>query len=154
MPFKSLSMLFVSIGYIIGGLLFIPFLMGALNSYSLGATSSASALQLAIAAAAGVVVPFVLAYGLWKGYRFAWGLSILLSVFNIILYTITFSSVRITLSNGSLIGSSVVGLFGYAVAYGIVYLGTYVLAIVEILLNLGLVYYLTRKRTKGYFGLK
>lgn len=153
MPFKSLSMLFVCIGYIVGGLLFIPFLMGAVNSYTPWVTGSTNPLELAIAALVVVAIPFILSYGLWKGYRFAWGLSILLSVFDIILYVIVFSSLRITLANGPIIDSSAFGFLGYSVAYGMVYIGTYLLAIVDILLNLGLVYYLTRKRTKRYFGI-
>ena len=100
-----------------------------------------------------VVIPILLAYSLWKGYRFAWGLSMVFAAFNIALYLITFASINIKLSNGSLISSSIIGPLGYAIAYGIVYLATYAVVIIEIIFNLGLIYFMTRDKTKAYFGL-
>jgi hypothetical protein len=100
-----------------------------------------------------VLIPIILAYSIWKGYRFGWLLGIMFAAFNIILYLVVFSSLNIKLSNGILISSSVIGPLGYAIGYGIVYLGTYLLAIIDILLNISLIYFLTRKKTKEYFGL-
>jgi hypothetical protein len=100
-----------------------------------------------------VLIPIILAFSVWKGYRFAWILGIFFAAFNIVLYLVVFSSINIALSNGPLIGSSVIGPLGYAIGYGVVYLGTYLLAIVDIILNLGLIYFLTRRNVKEYFGL-
>lgn len=146
-------MLLVCIGYLISGLLFIPFTVGAFSSYHPGALNSNSLIQLGAIMLVLVLIPLILAYSLWKGYRFGWGLAILFAAFNIVLYLITFASLSIKLSTGVLVGSSIIGPLGYAIAYGIVYLGTYLLAIIDILLNISLIYFLTRKKTKEYFGL-
>ena len=101
-----------------------------------------------------VLIPILLAYSVWKGYKFAWGLALVFAAFNIFLYLITFASMKITLSTGVLISSSPIGPLGYAIAYGIVYyLGTYVIVLVDIILNMGLIYFMTREKTKAYFGL-
>jgi hypothetical protein len=146
-------MLIVCLGYLIGGLLFLPFTIGAFNSYSPGAANSSSLMQLGAVILVLVLVPVGLAYSLWKGYRIGWWIAILFAVFNIVLYVITFSSLKVTLSSSPFISNSVVGPLSYAVAYGIVYLGTYIVAIIDILLNISLLYFLTRRRTKGYFGM-
>jgi|GEM_PF-4302348 len=143
----------LSIGYLAGGLIFIPFTVGAISSYHPGVPSSNDFVQLWAIMLVLVILPILLSYCIWKGYRFAWGLAILLACFNIFLYLVTFSALNIVLSTGTVISSSPIGPVGYAIAYGITYLGTYLLAIIEIILNLGLIYFLTRKRIKGYFGL-
>ncbi|MGD0728760.1 MAG: hypothetical protein ABR981_01655 [Candidatus Micrarchaeaceae archaeon] len=150
---KSLGMFLVCLGYLISGLLFIPFTIGAFGSYNSGVPNSNSVMQLGAIVLVLVLIPIVLAFGLWKGYKFAWALAILFAAFDIVLYLITFSSLNIKLSNGVLISSSIIGPLGYAIAYGIVYIGTYLLVIIEIILNSSLIYYLTRKKTKEYFGL-
>jgi hypothetical protein len=146
-------MFLVCLGYLISGLLFIPFTIGAFGSYNSGVPNSNSVMQLGAIVLVLVLIPIVLAFGLWKGYKFAWALAILFAAFDIVLYLITFSSLNIKLSNGVLISSSIIGPLGYAIAYGIVYIGTYLLVIIEIILNSSLIYYLTRKKTKEYFGL-
>ena len=146
-------MLFVCVGYLVSGLLFIPFTVGAFSTYHPGALNSSSLMQLGMITLVLVLIPIILAYSLWKGYRFGWLLGILFAIFNIILYLVVFSSLNIKLSNGVLISSSVIGPLGYAIGYGIVYLGTYLLAIIDIILNISLIYFLTRKKTKEYFGL-
>lgn len=150
---RSLGLFFVCIGYLIGGLLFIPFTISAFSTYHSGALNSSSLMQLGTIMLVLVVIPILLAYSLWKGYRFAWGLSMVFAAFNIALYLITFASINIKLSNGSLISSSIIGPLGYAIAYGIVYLATYAVVIIEIIFNLGLIYFMTRDKTKAYFGL-
>lgn len=152
-PNKSLSVLFICLGYIISGLLFIPFTVGAFSSYHPGVPNSNSFIQLGAIMLVLVLIPFILAYSLWKGYRFGWALAIIFACFNIVLYLIIFASLSIHLSTGVLVSSSVIGPLGYAIAYGIVYLGTYLVAIIDIILNLSLVYFLTRKKTKIYFGI-
>jgi len=152
-PHKSLGILLVCAGYLISGLLFIPFTVGAFSTYHPGALNSSSLVQLGAIMLVLVLIPIILAYSIWKGYRFGWLLGIMFAAFNIILYLVVFSSLNIKLSNGILISSSVIGPLGYAIGYGIVYLGTYLLAIIDILLNISLIYFLTRKKTKEYFGL-
>jgi len=152
-PHKSLGMFLTCVGYLISGLLFIPFTIGAFSAYHPGVLNSNSLVQLGAIMFVLVLIPIILAYSLWKGYRFGWGLAIVFASFNIVLYLITFSSLNITLSNGVIISSSVIGPLGYAIAYGIVYLGTYLLVILDIILNIGLIFFLTRKKTKEYFGL-
>lgn len=137
----------------ISGLLFIPFTIGAFGAYHPGALNSNSLIQLGAIMLILVIVPLLLAYGIWKGYRFAWGLSIAFGAFDIALYLITFAALNITLSNGTLISSSIIGPLGYAIAYGVVYIGTYAVVIGDIMLNIGLIYFMTRKKTKAYFGL-
>ena len=90
---------------------------------------------------------------MWKGYKFARVLAMVFAGFNIVLYLITFASLNIKLSNGALISNSPIGPLGYAIAYGVTYLGTYLLVILSIVGNIGLIYFLTRKGAKEYFGL-
>lgn len=150
---KSLAMLITCLGLMMSGLLFIPFTIGAFSAYHPGALNSNSLIQLGTIMLVLVLIPVFLAYGLWEGYRFAWGLAIVFASFNVFLYLVTFSSLNITLSNGTLISSSAIGPLGYAIAYGIVYLGTYLLVIIDIILNVSLVYFLTRPKIKARFGL-
>jgi hypothetical protein len=150
---KSLGILMTCAGYLISGLLFIPFTIGAFSAYNPGVLNSSSLLQLGTIMIVLVLIPVLLAYTIWKGYRLAWGLAIIFAGFNIVLYLITFAALKITLSNGALISNSPIGPLGYAIAYGIVYIGTYMVVIVDIILNIGLVYFLTRKGTKAYFGM-
>jgi hypothetical protein len=150
---RSLGIFMVCLGYLISGLLFIPFTVGAFSSYSPGVPNSSSIIQLATIMLVLVAIPFVLAYSLWKGYRFGWVLAVIFAAFNIVLYLVIFATLNIKLSNGILISSSAIGPLGYAIGYGIVYLGTYLLAIIDIILNCSLIYFLTRKQTKDYFGL-
>lgn len=149
---KSLGMLMVCLGYLIGGLIFIPFTIGAFSTYNTGVPNSSSLMQLGAIMFVLVLIPLGLAYTLWIGYRFARILAIAFACFNIALYIITFSSLTIKVSNGPLISSSVIGPLGYVIAYGLVYLGTYLLVIIEIILNVGLIYFLTRKSAKEYFA--
>jgi magnesium-transporting ATPase (P-type) len=141
------------VGYLFSGLLFIPFTIGAFTSYNPGVPSSSSLIQLGTIIFVLVIIPLILSFSLWKGYKFGWVLGIVFASFNIVLYLVTFASLSITLSNGPLISSSPIGPLGYAIAYGIVYLGTYIFVIADVLLNIGLIYFLTRKPTKRYFGL-
>ena len=150
---KSLGIFFLAIGYLLSGLLFIPFTIGAFSSYSSGTGTSGNLMQLGVLMLVLVVIPLLLAYSIWNGFRFAWVLALIFAAFNIVLYLITFAALNIKLSTGVLIGSSPIGPLGYTIAYGIVYLGTYLLAIIDILLNISLIYFLTRKKTKEYFGL-
>jgi hypothetical protein len=150
---KSLGLLMTCLGYLISGLLFIPFTIGAFGAYNPGVLNSSSLLQLGTIMIVLVLIPVLLAYTIWKGYRLAWGLAIVFAAFNIVLYLITFAAVKITLSNGALISSSAIGPLGYAIAYGVVYIGTYMVVIVDIILNIGLIYFMTRDGTKAHFGL-
>lgn len=150
---RSLGMFFVCLGYLISGLLFIPFTVGAFSAYHPGVPNSSSLIQLAAIMLVLVAIPFILACSLWKGYRIGWALAVIFAAFNIVLYLAIFATLNIKLSNGVLISSSVIGPLGYAIGYGIVYLGTYLLAIIDIILNCSLIYFLTRKQTKEYFGL-
>lgn len=150
---KSLGIFFVCIGYLIGGLLFIPFTIGAFGSYNPSVPTSNNLMQLGVLMLVLVVIPLVLAYCIWQGYRLAWAGGILFAAFNILLYLVTFASLNIKLSTGVVVGSSPIGPLGYTIAYGVVYLGTYLIAVIDIILNIGLIYFLTRKRTKEYFGL-
>ncbi len=150
---KSLAIFFTSMGFLISGLIFIPFTIGAFSTYHSGALNSSSLVQLGAIMLILVLVPLFLAYGIWKGYRVAWGVAILFAAFDILLYLITFASISIKLSNGVLISSSIIGPLGYAIAYGVVYIGTYIVVIGDIILNIGLIYFMTRKKTKAYFGL-
>ncbi len=152
-PHKSLSILILCLGLLIGGLVWIPFTIGAVSSYNPGIPSSSDFIQLGVIMLVLVLIPVLLSYCIWKGYRFAWWLAIVLACFNVALYLITFSALKISLSTGPLIGSSPIGPLGYAIGYGITYLGTYLLAAIEVLLNLGLIYFLTRRRIKAYFGM-
>ncbi len=151
--YKSLAILLTSLGYLISGLIFIPFTIGAFSAYHPGVLNSSSLIQLGAILLVLVLMPILIAYSIWKGYRFAWGLSIVFAGFNIVLYLITFAALNITLSNGNLISSSIIGPLGYAIAYGVVYIGTYLVVIIDIILNLGLIFFMTRKKTKAYFGL-
>ena len=112
-------------GFLISGLIFIPFTIGAFSTYHSGALNSSSLVQLGAIMLILVLIPLSLAYGIWKGYRWAWGAAILFGAFDILLYLITFASISIKLSNGVLISSSIIGPLGYAIAYGVVYIGTY-----------------------------
>ena len=150
---KSLGIFFISIGYLITGLLYIPLTLGAFSTYTPGALTSDHLVQLTVLMLVLVVIPFFLAYTIWKGYRIGWLAGILFAGFEIILYLITFSSLNIQLSNGILVSSSAIAPLSYSLAYSIVYLGTYLIAVIEILLNIGLIYFLTRKRNMAYFGL-
>jgi hypothetical protein len=98
-------------------------------------------------------MPLLLAYSVWRGYRFAWGVAMVFAGFNIALYLITFAALNISLSTGTLISSSPIGPLGYAIAYGVVYIGTYAVAVIDIALNIGLIYFMTRDKTRAYFGL-
>jgi hypothetical protein len=140
-------------GYLISGLLFIPFTIGAFSAYHPGVLNSNNLIQLGAITFVLVLIPLLLAYSIWRGYRYAWGLAIAFAAFNIVLYLVTFASISITLSNGTIISSSIIGPLGYAIAYGVVYIGTYLVVIVDIILNIGLIYFMTRKNTKAYFGL-
>ncbi len=153
MGHKSLGILLTSAGYLVSGLLFIPFTIGAFSAYHPGVLNSNSLLQLGAITFVLVLIPILLAYSVWKGYRFSWWLAIVFAAFNIVLYLVTFASLGITLSNGPLISSSAIGPLGYAIAYGVVYIGTYFVVVTDIILNLGLIYFLTRKKTKQHFGL-
>ncbi len=151
--YKSLAILMTSLGYLVSGMLFIPFTIGAFSVYHHGVLNSNNLIQLEVILLVLVLIPLLIAYSIWKGYRIAWGLSIVFAAFNIFLYLIIFATLNITLSNGILINSSIIGPLGYAIAYGVVYIGTYLVAIIDIILNLSLIYFMTRKKTKAYFGL-
>jgi hypothetical protein len=140
-------------GYMINGLIFIPFTIGAFSSYNTGVPNSSNLIQLGTIMLALVVIPILLSFTIWKGYRFAWALAIAFASFTIVLYLVTFTSLNIKLSTAPLVSNSPIGPLGYAIAYGIVYLGTYILVIIEVLLNISLIYFLTRRRTREYFGL-
>lgn len=140
-------------GYLASGLLFIPFTIGAFSAYNPEVLNSSSLLQLGTIMFVLVLIPILLSYTIWKGYRLAWGIAIIFAAFNIILYLITFAAVKITLSNGVLISHSAIGPLGYAIAYGVVYIGMYLVVIGDIILNFGLIYFLTRTKTKAYFGM-
>jgi hypothetical protein len=142
-----------SLGFLISGLLFIPFTIGAFSAYHPGALNQSSLIQLGTIMLVLVLIPIILSYSIYKGYRFAWALAIVFGSFNIVLYLITFAALNITLSTGVLISSSIIGPLGYAIAYGIVYIGTYLVAIVDIIMNIGLIYFMTRDKTKTHFGL-
>lgn len=148
---KSLGIFFTCLGYLVSGLLFIPFTIGAFSAYHSGALDSNSLMQLGTITFVLVLIPLALAYSVWKGYRYAWASAIIFAGFNIVLYLVTFASISIVLSNGPIISSSVVGPLGYAIAYGVVYIGTYLVVTVDIILNIGLIYFLTRPKTKEYF---
>jgi hypothetical protein len=152
---KSLVIFFISVGYLISGLLFIPFTIGALGSYNATMAIPVSLMQLLVVIAVLVLIPLLLAYGIYKGYRFAWALGILYGVFTIVLYLITFASIGIVLSTGALVSRwAAVSPISYTIAYTIIYVAAYAIAIAAILLNVGLIYFLTRKSTKDYFGIK
>jgi hypothetical protein len=148
---KSLGIFFTCMGYLVSGLLFIPFTIGAFGAYHPGALNSNSLVQLGTIMFVLVLIPLALAYSVWKGYRYAWVSAIVFAGFNIVLYLVTFASINIALSNGPIISNSAVGPLGYAIAYGVVYMGTYLVVIVDIILNIGLIYFLTRPKTKEYF---
>lgn len=150
---RSLSILFISLGYLFSGLLFIPFTVGAFNAYHTGALNSSSLIQLGAITLVLVLIPLILSYTVWKGYRLAWGAAIVFASFNVVLYLITFVSINITLINGTLISSSIIGPLGYAIAYGVAYIGTYLVVIIDITFNIGLIYFMTTKKTKEYFGI-
>jgi hypothetical protein len=139
---------------LVSGLLFIPFTIGAFSAYHPGALNSSSLLQLVAITLVLVLMPLLLAYSVWKGYRVAWGVAIVFAGFNIVLYLVTFAALNISLSTGTLISSSPIGPLGYAIAYGVVYIGAYAVATIDIILNAGLIYFMTRDKTKEYFGLK
>ncbi len=151
--YKSLTILLISVCYLLGALVCIPFTLGAFSSYYHGVPGSNDFVQLGVTLLVLVLIPVILAYGLWQGYRFAWWLGIAFSAFNIVLYVITFSVLNISLSTGVVISNSIIGPLGYAIAYGLIYIGTYLLVIIEILLDISLIYFLTRSRVKTYFGL-
>ncbi len=151
--YKSLAIFMICIGYIITGLMFIPFAIGAISSYSPGVLNSSTITQLSVIMFVLVLIPFTLAYTLWKRYKIGWYLTIIFACFTIFLYLITFASLKISLSTGVIISHSPIGPLGYVIAYGIVYLGTYLLAIILIILNISEIYFLTRKKTKEYFGI-
>lgn len=151
---KSLGIFFLAMGYLISGLLFIPFTIGAFSSYNPSTGTSNSLMQFGVLLLVLVAIPLLLAYSIWKGFRFAWPLALFFAAFNIVLYLVTFAALNIKLSEGVLINSSPFGPLAYAVAYGIVYLGTYLVAIIDILLNVSLIYFLTRPKTKEYFGIR
>lgn len=150
---KSLAILLTSLGFLISGLLFIPFTIGAFSAYNPGILNSNSLVQLGAIMLVLVLIPILLAYSIWRGYRFAWGLSMVFASFNIFLYLVTFAAVKITLSTGALISGSPIGPLGYAIAYGVVYIGTYLVVLVDVALNIGLIYFMTREKTKAHFGL-
>ncbi len=150
---KSLEILFICIGYLAGGLLFIPFTISAISSYYSGALNADSFIQLAAVMLVLVAIPITIAYSLWNGYKFGWWLTILFAVFSIFLYLITFASLHIILSTGGVVGNSAIGPLGYAIGYGLVYISTYLVATIYIILNISLIYFLTRAKTREYFGM-
>jgi hypothetical protein len=152
-PHKSVGILLLCLGYLVGGLIWIPFAIGAFSTYHPGVPNSSDLMQLGAIMLVLVLLPIFLSFSVWKGYKFAWWLAMAFACFNIALYLITFSALNISLSTGPLISSSPIGPLGYAIAYGITYLGTYLLAVIQIIFNLGLIYFITRKRIMAYFGM-
>lgn len=148
-----IGIVFLCLGFFISGLIFIPFTIGALGSYRPGTSISSNAGQLATLMLVLVLIPLFLAYSLWNGYRFSWYLAVVFAAFYIFLYLVTFASLNITISNGPIVSNSALGALSYAVAYGIVYIGAYLLAIIEVLINICLLYYLSRGKTRQFFGL-
>lgn len=152
--FKRLSIFFVSFGYLISGLLLIPFTVVAIHSYNLmPSVSPANTAGLVIVAFALVIIPLLLSFGLWKGYRLAWAFAILFAAFSIVVYVVTFASISLTLSSNPTLTATPFGPLTYSIAYTITYLGTYLFAIFAILLNCALIYFLTMRSTKIYFGI-
>ncbi len=150
---ESLGILIISAFYLLGGLLFMPSAIAAFWAYGHGTAGSYGLLQLCAMLLVLVVIPIVLAFTLWKGYKVGWLLGMAFAAFNIVLYALTFFSLHISLFEGPPIGNSVLGPVGYAIAYGIVYLSTYLVAGVEVILSVSLIIYLMKRGTREYFGL-
>ena len=89
--YKSLAILMTSLGYLVSGMLFIPFTIGAFSVYHHGVLNSNNLIQLEVILLVLVLIPLLIAYSIWKGYRIAWGLSIVFAAFNIFLYLIIFN---------------------------------------------------------------
>jgi hypothetical protein len=131
----------------------MPFTIAAVSAYNPGIPNSSTFVQLGALMLVLVLVPIILAYFIWKGYKPAWYATIAYGCFNIALYIIIFSSLKVLLSTGPIVSNSAIGPLGYAIAYGIAYIGTYLLAVIAIIENIGMIYFLTRVRIRAYFGM-
>lgn len=147
---RPLGIFAFAILYIIWGILSIPAGIGAYLSYV--SYSSSENIWLGIILLALVLIPFVIARALLNGYKIGWLLAVLFSIFNMAIVIIAFALLRISFYSGLIYGPVVTSLIN-AVEYSIVLIGVYSIIILVILLNALLLYYLTRKGTRRYFGM-
>lgn len=156
---KPLGIAFLAITYLVEGIIAIPAVIASEASYHtvalkeglqmLGNVGLLTAFMILLFAV--IIIPFILSYGLWKGRKWAWFLTIVFVLFQMLLLLTVFGLANIMINTGSLISSSVFSLVSYIVAYSIAITSTYAVVIIILVGDVMLVYYLTREKTKAYF---